>query len=87
MRLVVLALAFCAVAAYVPSLAASQLSASRVAPAASPMLPAAAPADRAAVMMSGNKEGPPDTEMFDPIYLAIACLPWVALLVTNPFAG
>jgi len=28
---------------------------------------------------------PAQAEMFDPIYIAIAATPWLALLVTNPF--
>eukprot|EP00308_Calcidiscus_leptoporus_P007836 CAMPEP_0119354364 /NCGR_PEP_ID=MMETSP1334-20130426/3369_1 /TAXON_ID=127549 /ORGANISM="Calcidiscus leptoporus, Strain RCC1130" /LENGTH=89 /DNA_ID=CAMNT_0007367887 /DNA_START=39 /DNA_END=308 /DNA_ORIENTATION=+ len=80
MRFFVFALTICAVAAYVPAFAASQLSSSRIA-GAKPL--AAVPMERGtagAIMMSG-KEGPPDMEMFDPIYLLVACVPFLALLV------
>ena len=47
--------------------------------------PAVAAVDAAArlpvaPLMNAHHEGPPQTEMFDPIYLVITVAPWAALL-------
>jgi len=79
MRLLVLVLVLSAVAAYVPTLAASQLSSSRIATSTPLAFAHMERSSAGAIMMSG-KEGPPQSEMFDPVYIGVACTFWLIVL-------
>lgn len=82
MRLLVAALCILGAAAYTPAPMASRLSTSKVVLASKPAPVFAVPTVlRSSSLTMSEKEGPPDSEMFDPIYTVVLLVPFLALLL------
>lgn len=90
-RAVVLALCLASTSAYMPTLAGSQLTQSKLAGArptfAMPVTETRTVEPSMSAVTERDADGNPVThyEMFDVFWLVVVMVPWLALLVTNPF--
>ena len=86
MQKLLIALFVIGAAAYMPA-SPGMLAQSKVAASAMPAAVARAPAASMSAVTEWDADGNPVThfEMFDPLRAVIQLLPWITLLVLNPF--